>query len=132
MATPQPDITGLTMDDLEASHGVLAEVFANDPEPVPTWDEGRTDLLETLCGSVEPTFGVRKYPDIPSAAAKVFYSGVKLHAVPNGNKRFGLSVLIRFLILNDQHLTCAPGSMAPLAEHISISDPHDALEVPIS
>lgn len=130
MATPDPNIIGLKMDDLEASHRVLGEVFAQDSEPMPTWDEGRTDLLETLCGCIEPAFGVRKYPDIQSAAAKVFYSAVKLHAFPNGNKRFGLSVLIRFLILNDRHLTCAPGSMAPLAEHISMSDPHDALETP--
>jgi prophage maintenance system killer protein len=131
MAPPEPDIIGLTMADLEASHAALAEVFANDPEPIPAWDEGDQDLLETCCGSIETgAFGERKYPDLPSAAAKLFYSGVKLHAFPNGNKRFGLSLLIRFLILNDSHLTCAPGSMAPLAEHISKSDPRDPLETP--
>jgi hypothetical protein len=119
------EIRFLTMEDLKLAHGVLAEVFAEDPEPIPSWEEGRSDLLATCRGCIEvESFGYRKYPDLPSAAAKLFYSACKLHAFPNGNKRFALVVTIFLLVKNRTRLTAGQGVSAQAAELVADSDPH--------
>jgi Fic/DOC family len=118
-------VLGLTLDDLKIAHAVLAEVFADDPEPIPTWEEGSQSLLETCRGCIEvECFGFRKYPDLPSAAAKLFYSTCKLHAFPNGNKRFALVLTLVLLIKNQARLTAGQGVSAQAAERVANSDPH--------
>jgi death-on-curing family protein len=125
MGGQEQEVLGLTMEDLRAAHGILSEVFKDDPEPMPSWDRGQAHLLETCCGCIETgAFGVRKYADLPAAAAKLFYSTIKLHPFPNGNKRFGFVLLLMLLIRNDRHLTCPPGTIASLAKRLSESDPH--------
>jgi death-on-curing family protein len=115
----------LTMEDLEWAHGVLAEVFADDPEPIPLWAEGSPSLLATCRGSIEvEALGVRKYPDLPSAAAKLFYSTCKLHAFPNGNKRFALVLTIYLIVKNGARLTAGQGVSAQAAELVADSNPH--------
>jgi len=104
---------------------VLAEFFEKDPEPIPGWERGDLSKLETCRSSIEvEAFGVRKYPDVPSCAAKLFYSTIKMHAFPNGNKRFALVLLIVFLIRNGKRLTVASGVSADVAKRIAESDPH--------
>src|SRR4051812_1035267 len=86
-----PCTVRLTMDDLRLAHRLLAEVFEHDPEPLPGWEEGDPHGLATCRACIEvEAFGIQKYPDLPSAAAKLFYSTIKLHSSPNGNKRFAL------------------------------------------
>jgi death-on-curing family protein len=112
------------MGDLRVAHSVLAEVFENDPEPIPEWERGELSKLETCrcCIEVE-AFGVRKYPDVASCAAKLFYSTIKMHAFPNGNKRFALVLLLVFLIRNEVRLSVATGVSAETAKRIADSDP---------
>jgi len=118
------EIITLEMRDLEIAHEVLAEVFAEDPEPIPAWEEGNRSLLETCCACSEvEAFGVQKYPDIPAKVAKIFYSATKLHAFPNGNKRFAFVLTLQFLLLNNMRLTLDPGLGAELAKHVADSDP---------
>lgn len=117
-------IRTLDVADLREAHGVLSEVFADDPEPIPPWESGDMALLETCSGCSEvEAFGKAKYPDLVSKAGKLFYSGVKLHCFPNGNKRFGLVVMLMFVIRNNKHLDAPPGSLSDLAKYIAESDP---------
>jgi death-on-curing family protein len=119
------NIITLNLWAMEISHGVLCQIFANHPEPVPPWHEGDTGKLETACACTETAaFGVEKYPDIESKAAKLFYSTIKLHPFPNGNKRFALIVTLGFLTLNQRRLTSEEGEVAKIAEWVAEGDPH--------
>jgi death-on-curing family protein len=122
---PSTEVRSLTMQDLLVAHGVLADVFAEDPEPIPTWEQGSPSLLATCRAYTEvEALGYRKYPDLPSAAAKLFYSTCKLHAFPNGNKRFALVVTIFLIVKNKARLTAGQGVSAAAAERVADSDPH--------
>ncbi len=116
----------LTMGHLEVSHDILVGIFKDDPEPMPPWQAGDREKLEMLCNCTEvEAFGVQKYPDLVSKTAKLFYSGVKLHAFPNGNKRFALITTISFLIINTHRLVAEEGVPARFATEIAKSDPHE-------
>ena len=115
------------MSDLRVAHDVLAQVFQDDPEPIPSWELGDLFKLETCRASIEvEAFGVRKYPDLESCAAKLFYATVKAHAFPNGNKRFGLVLVLLFLMKNEMRLTVPAGVAAQTAKQVAQSDPHTA------
>jgi death-on-curing family protein len=128
---PPPIIARLTMDDLRLAHGVLAEVFETDPEPLPAWGQGNYRALATCRGCIEvEAFEVQKYPDLPSAAAKLFYSTIKLHPFPNGNKRFALVLTLLFIAKNGYRLTAAQGVGAGVAKVVAAADPHDPATAP--
>lgn len=113
------------MSDLRVAHSVLEELFSHDPEPIPAWGHGDLSKLETCRASIEvDAFGIRKYRDVESCAAKLFYSTIKLHPFPNGNKRFALVLLFVFLIRNGRRLTVGPGINAEMARWVAASDPH--------
>lgn len=115
----------LTMNDLRVAHSVLAEVFEDDPEPIPDWERANPHSLATCRACIEvEAFGAEKYPDLPSAAAKLFYSTIKLHPFPNGNKRFALVLTIFLLVKNGQMLTADTGVGADAAKAVALSDPH--------
>lgn len=119
------DIVLLEMHDLRLVHSVLVDLFRDDPEPMPEWSEADRALLETLCGCTEVrAFGRSKYPELHEKAAKLFYSGVKLHASPNGNKRFGVVVAMVFLLKNGHALKVRPGELVDLATRVANADPH--------
>jgi death-on-curing family protein len=133
-----PEIVLLDMSGLRAAHAVLVEMFADDPEPMPEWGEADRSKLEMCCHCTETSaFGKQKYPGLVPKAAKLFYSGIKLHVFPNGNKRFGVVVLLLFLILNDRRLEAEPGELAYMAQHVASADPrkeatkHDRVVVEI-
>jgi death-on-curing family protein len=113
------------MGDLKVAHRVLSEVFADDAEPLPAWHEADRDKLETCRCSIEvEAFGVRKYDDVESCAAKLFYSTIKNHAFPNGNKRYALVLTLLFLLKNGRMLTVAEGVNARTAKWVADSNPH--------
>jgi death-on-curing family protein len=112
------------MSDLRLAHRVLAEFFAEDPEPVPAWEEGDEAKLQTICECTEVgVFGVEKYPDLYWKAGKLFYSTIKMHAFPNGNKRFALVLTLLLFSKNDQRLTTPVGVNTATATDIAASDP---------
>jgi death-on-curing family protein len=120
-------INTLTLADLHTAHAALSMFFRDDPEPIPPWESGDIALLEMCCGCSEvAAFGTQKYPDLVGKAAKIFYSGIKLHCFQNGNKRFGLSVLVIFLYRNNKRLEATPGAMKDLAEYVAKTKPHEA------
>ena len=100
--------------------------------------EADRSKLEMCCHCTETSaFGKQKYPGLVPKAAKLFYSGIKLHVFPNGNKRFGVVVLLLFLILNDRRLEAEPGELAYMAQHVASANPrkeatkHDRVVVEI-
>lgn len=115
----------LTIDHLALAHQELTRLFEADPEPIPAWASGERDKLEMMCSCTEvEAFGVEKYPDIVSKTAKLFYSAIKLHPFPNGNKRFALIATLSFIIINDHRLKAEVGSAASLATYVATTDPH--------
>lgn len=126
-----PGLYVLDLDDLRAAHAVLAEVFEGDPEPVPGWYEGNRPKLATIAGCTEVSmFGHEKYPDLPSKAAKLFYSAIKVHAFPNGNKRFALVLTLAYFVHNGHRLMAAQGVGAEVARRVADSDPHSPSGAP--
>lgn len=112
------------MRDLRVAHAVLAEFFKDDPEPVPPWEQGDTAKLETICHCTETgAFDVEKYPDVCAKAAKLFYSAIKIHPFPNGNKRFALVLTIVYFVRNDLRLMAPQGIGAESAKSVADSDP---------
>jgi death-on-curing family protein len=119
------------MRDLRLAHAVLFEVFRNDPEPIPPWEQGELSKLETICGCTETgAFGQEKYPDACSKAAKLFYSAIKIHPFPNGNKRFALVLTITFFIRNDLRLVAPEGVGAESAKRVADSNPRAPESLP--
>jgi death-on-curing family protein len=54
-----------------------------------------------LCGCTEVSlFGSFQYETLPKKAAKLFYSTIKTHPFPNGNKRFAFVAVLWLLIAN--------------------------------
>ncbi|MDQ4040460.1 MAG: type II toxin-antitoxin system death-on-curing family toxin [Actinomycetota bacterium] len=110
MPANSTELRRLTHDDLRIAYIVLAEVFHDDPEPIPAWERADPHALATCRACIEvEAFGVRKYRDLPSAAAKLFYSVIKLHPFPNGNKRFALVLTLLLIIKNNRRLTAPRG-----------------------
>ena len=93
---------------------------------MPPWRDGDRAKLETLCACTEvEAFGVQKYPEFHVKVAKFFYSAAKLHAFPNGNKRFALTATIFFLIRNGFRLDEEVVGEAPgIARLVAAADPH--------
>lgn len=127
-----PPVVLLRMEYLESAHEAVAELFEDDPEPMPAWREGDRSKLETLCQCTEvAAFGHEKYPDFHVKVSKFFYSAIKLHPFPNGNKRFALMATIYFLLVNDCELKAdidfSPTTMALI---VARSNPHTSAGKP--
>lgn len=119
------EIAPLEMGDLQIAHALLEERFRDDPEPMPSWREGDQRLLETCQRCTEVSaFGRLKYPTLVEKTAKLFYSGIKLHAFPNGNKRFGVVLTLVFLIKNGHRVQAAPGELSYMATWVAKTKPH--------
>lgn len=126
-----PPLVGLTMRDLQLAHMVLREVFATDPEPLPGWEQGDQRLLATCCSCTEAgIFGYQKYATLPAKAAKLFYSIIKSHPFPNGNKRFALVAVAVLLRRNGHHLSAEVGLPATIGKWVAESDPRTPEEEP--
>ncbi|MDQ3935832.1 MAG: type II toxin-antitoxin system death-on-curing family toxin [Actinomycetota bacterium] len=118
------DFYVLSMHNLRSAHQALRAIFAND-EPIPDWEEGDQAKLETCCGCTEAgAFGLQKYPDLPSKSAKLFYSTIKTHPFPNGNKRFAFAITLGYIALNDHRLIAPEGVGYEVATWVADSDPH--------
>lgn len=125
------DIEPPTMGDLEDAHSVLEDFFADHEEPMSAWAEADRAKLEMCCRCTEVSaFGVAKYQSLEEKAAKLFYSAIKLHIFPNGNKRFGLVVLLAFLLKHDVQMNAAEGEPTGKAVFVAASDPHVAGQRP--
>ena len=60
------------MGYLEDAYRIVAQMFEDDPEPMPPWSSGDREKLEMVCHCTEvEAFGTQKYPTF--AAKKVFH-----------------------------------------------------------
>lgn len=125
-----PDLVVLDLGLAQAAHRALVRIFEND-EPVPAWEEGDRGVIEMCCNCTEvAAFGVQKYPDLPTKAAKLFYSTIKNHPFPNANKRYALVLTMTYLLVNDHRLTAQTGLGYRTATAVARSDPHTPEESP--
>lgn len=78
----------------------LTSVYEYD-EPMPDFEHHDVHKLEAALNRPKTTaFRRALYPRLVDKAAVLFYSIVKYHAFPNGNKRMGVAALLVFLRLN--------------------------------
>jgi death-on-curing family protein len=118
-----PEFVVLNMGHMQAAHGVLVQIFGED-EPIPEWHEGHAPTLEMCCNCTEvEAFGQAKYPDLPSRAAKLFYSTIKNHPFPNANKRMAFVITLGYIAINDHRLTAPEGVGYEVAKWVADTDP---------
>lgn len=110
---------------------VLVEFFADDPEPIPAWQEGNRGKLKMLCGCTEVSvFGEHQYENLAEKVAKLFYSAIKTHPFPNGNKRFALVAVLVLLVKNQTKLQAYQGEVAEKATWVADANPLDPATKP--
>lgn len=96
----------LTADIMrEISHRLAVNFFEEYNEPMPDFSNHNEQLLESALALPRATYGRKElYEDLSTKAAVMFYSLIKNHPFPNGNKRMATASLLVFLYLNGQWL----------------------------
>lgn len=92
----------LTVDIMrEIAHRLAVNFFAEYNEPMPDFDDHDAALLDSALSLPRATFGRHElYDTLAQKAAVMFYSLIKNHPFPNGNKRIATASLLVFLYLN--------------------------------
>lgn len=96
----------LTADILrEIAHRLAVNFFEEYNEPMPDFSRHDQQLLDSALSLPRATYGRKElYEDLPTKASVMFYSLIKNHPFPNGNKRMATASLLVFLYLNGQWL----------------------------
>lgn len=114
----------LTPEDFEYLCFDLARELMAGKEPIPDYSTRDTNLLESALAAPRQTFNQKLlYPTLPKQAAILFYSLIKNHPFPNGNKRVAVIALLAFLSLNNKWITIEPLKLYELAYLVSESKP---------
>lgn len=103
MAKRRPDAQYLTAEIMEqVIHQLTAQYFAQFDEPIPDYQTHHHHLLESALAQPQATFGGQDlYPTLAAKGAMMFYSLIKNHPFPNGNKRLATTSLLVFYYIND-------------------------------
>ena len=100
-----------------------AEVSKEYGEPMPGWNEADRNKLETIPHCTETGAGDwSKYPDLSSKAAKLFYHAIKIHAFPNGNKRFAVAATMLLLLRHGMSFKITTTTLVNLATGVAESN----------
>lgn len=92
-------VTTEVMEQL--AHRLAVAFFAEYNEPLPDFSQHDHALLDSALSLPRATYGGKElYPTRAAKAAIMFYSIIKNHAFPNGNKRLATATLLVFLYLN--------------------------------
>lgn len=83
-------------------HRLAATFFNKIKEPIPDFGKVDQPLLISAINLPRATYGKKElYPTLIEKAAVLFYTLIKNHPFPNGNKRIATASLLVFLYLND-------------------------------
>ncbi|MBI2476902.1 type II toxin-antitoxin system death-on-curing family toxin [Candidatus Uhrbacteria bacterium] len=83
-------------------HPIAVALFGKDREPMGSFESHNTALLESALNNPRQTFGGRDlYQTIENKAAILYYSLIKNHPFPNGNKRVATATMFVFLSVNN-------------------------------
>lgn len=112
-------------------HRIAVAVFDTTEDPIVPFHERTLSLLDAALQLPRATFGsMEMYGSLEEKAATMFYSLIKNHPFPNGNKRIAVAALLVFLYINEQWVTANPQELYELAIAVATSDPahrHDVL-----
>lgn len=114
-------VTTEVMEQL--AHRLAISFFAEYSEPLPDFSQHDRGLLDSALSLPRATFGRKElYPTLPEKAAIMFYSIIKNHAFPNGNKRLATATLLVFLYLNGYWITSEQEAIYQWAIEVAQSD----------
>jgi len=97
-------------------------------EPIPPFHLVNKNLLESALGRLSHSFGKELYPTIEKKATVLFYSLVKNHPFPNGNKRIATTALLTFLFVNGYWLDCKRRELYSIAKRVAKSKNQPLME----
>ena len=104
-------------------HRLAVEVFGTRGEPIPPYNVRTESLLDSALNLPRATFdGKDLYGTLPEKAAVLYYTLIKNHPFPNGNKRIATATLLVFLTLNDYWLDAGVQEMTTRAIEVAASD----------
>lgn len=118
----------LDEEEMEAvCHRLAVKHLDQHDDPIPPFSEHDPQLLESALNLPRATFGGQElYPTLEKKAAALYYSLVKNHAFPNGNKRLATTALLVFLYVNNgQWLDVSPDELAEKTIEVATSDAAD-------
>lgn len=119
----------LTSGHIENIAHIIAEALLNrKAEPIPPFSTRNLNLLESALQRPRSYFGQELYPTLPRKAAVLFYSLIKNHPFPNGNKRIATSALLVFLHVNDCWLNVRRGDLVKMAKRVASSKNQKLIE----
>lgn len=85
----------------QLAHRLAVAFFAEYNEPLPDFSQHDRALLDSALSLPRASFGGKElYPTLSGKAAIMFYSIIKNHPFPNGNKRLATATILVFLYLN--------------------------------
>lgn len=97
-------------------HPIAVAFFDRPGEPMPSFWPHDDSLLESALNQPRQTFDAQElYPGIIDKASALFFSLVKNHPFPNGNKRLATASLLVFLYINEYWLVAEDSELADLA-----------------
>lgn len=111
-------------------HRIAVAVFDTAEDPIAPFRERTLSLLDSALQLPRAAFGgVDMYVSLEEKTAALFYSLIKNHPFPNGNKRIAVAALLVFLYINDQWVGATPQEMYDLAIVVAASKPEDRQDV---
>lgn len=110
----------------QLAHRLAVAFFAEYNEPLPDFSQHDRALLDSALSLPRATYGRHElYPTLAGKAAIMFYSIIKNHAFPNGNKRLATATLLVFLYLNGYWIMSEQAAIYRWAIEVAQSDSHD-------
>lgn len=104
-------------------HRIAVAVFDTTEDPIAPFHERTLSLLDSALQLPRATFSSKElYPTLEAKAATLFYSLIKNHAFPNGNKRIAVAALLVFLSINDHWINVSPHELYEQAIAIATSE----------
>jgi len=114
----------------QLSHRLAVAFFAEYNEPLPDFSQHDRALLDSALSLPRATYGRKElYPSLQAKAAIMFYSIIKNHAFPNGNKRLATATLLVFLYLNGCWIMSEQEAIYRWAIEVAESSPTDRDEI---
>lgn len=104
-------------------HRIAVAVFDTTEDPIAPFHERTLSLLDSALQLPRATFASKElYPTLEVKAAALFYSLIKNHPFPNGNKRIAVAALLVFLYINDCWVDVSPQELYEQAIAIAVSE----------
>lgn len=96
---------------------------------LPSLEECREDVVRAALALPAASFrGEPAYPDVPTQAATMLYSFVKGHPCLDGNKRYGLALMLAFLEANGWRLEAKEPQLSAQVRQVAASPAQESVK----